>query len=384
MDASKSFYCAAGFRDDATEFISQFVLSESHMYDDFVLVWKEMKFFRVFIGRSTRSELMEFCEEALDITKELLLSFKDFIEKIGGLFLLYSIYFSMPLRGPKIRIIMSEWENLIAFKKSLIDQKRWDCIMVLNKLVDGNAFAYCLCDNERGLENYYVLKDFMKGNSRPIESQKKKVKLQSIFDNVVKEASNYSKLKDKLSYKLGINANKVPMLFTDDALKEIAETVKNLDELVKEKANNSENSRRSKRAFCPPVSKNGDEDKNEREDSEPDYHQDSDSNDDDPDYRARTPESLGAFDADRDVNVNVGGNENKNQAPMVKITKIDESQMKKFCEASGYQDFCDKQIPSTSKSDGVNNDFDYLPHIKMEKTHYDSDYSDEDFPLLDY
>ncbi|KAG8039464.1 hypothetical protein G9C98_008107 [Cotesia typhae] len=237
---------------------------------------------------------------------------------------------------------------------------------------------------QRGLENYYVLKDFMKGNSRPIESQKKKVKLQSIFDNVVKEASNYSKLKDKLSYKLGINANKVPMLFTDDALKEIAETVKNLDELVKEKANNSENSRRSKRAFCPPVSKNGDEDKNEREDSEPDYHQDSDSNDDDPDYRARTPESLGAFDADRDVNVNVGGNENKNQAPMVKITKIDESQMKKFCEASGYQDFCDKQIPSTSKSDGVNNDFDYLPHIKMEKTHYDSDYSDEDFPLLDY
>ncbi|XP_057320637.1 protein PFC0760c [Microplitis mediator] len=397
MDACKTFYCAAGFREDVNEVISRFKSLESHKYCDFAQVWKSMKFHRIFTGRSTRSELMEFCEEALDMSKEYLITNeRDPVEKIGGLFMMYSIYFSMPLKGPKIRIIMSEWEILITFKKMLVENERWDCIMVLNKLVDANAFSHCLCDNERGLENYYVLKDFMKGNSRPVESQKKKKELISIFEDVMNEANNYSNLKSKLKYKLGANAIRAPLLFDVDALKKIADNVKNLDQLVKSNTQDKHNLRRSHRTTCPPDYTNGQNDNNVGQDSDQDYHQDSDSNDDDPDYQANSPESIDnedmnynedemEQDQDQELEHEHEEEEEDEDESDINIKQNQKPTDNDFDYALNKNNYDnDDQVPSTSRNDNMSNDFDYLPHIKMEKFTYVSDSSDESINFDDY
>lgn len=241
----------------------------------------------------------------------------------------------------------------------------------------------------------------MKGNSRPKESLKKKKELISIFEDVMNEAKNYSNLKNKLKYKLGANAIRAPLLFDVDTLKKISDNVKNLDQLVKSNTQDKHNLRRSHRTTCPPDYTNGQND-NVGQDSDQDYHQDSDSNDEDPDYQANSPESIDNDDMnyngdemeqdqdqdqDQEMEMEIEHEEededehesdiniNENQKPTV-------NDLDYALNKNNYDN--NDQVPSTSRNDNMNNDFDYLPHIKMEKFTYVSDSSDESINFDDY
>lgn len=91
---------------------------------------------------------MEFCEEVLDIAKEFISPDKTFKERIGGIFLLYGLFLRMPYRGPRIRMIMTEWENLLILQCEFYKEKQYEAIYILQQLIKKRAFGYCLFEQE--------------------------------------------------------------------------------------------------------------------------------------------------------------------------------------------------------------------------------------------
>lgn len=105
-------------------------------------------FFYIFRGRPTFLELLEFCEETLNICKQFLLLPPRFKERIGGLYLLYGIYYKMPIDQFKIRVKLDDWQNIMELHAEIKEAEHLDANYILCKLIVDNAFHFCIFDSE--------------------------------------------------------------------------------------------------------------------------------------------------------------------------------------------------------------------------------------------
>ncbi|KAK0089688.1 hypothetical protein PV325_006111 [Microctonus aethiopoides] len=226
MNACKSLYVAAGFKEDCINIISQFEILEQPTFHNFCNIWNDVKFSYVFAGRASHAELVEFAEEALDIAKEFISAHKSFKTIIGGIYLLYGLFFTMPVSQPKIRMVFTDWQNIIKLQTLFYHNKQYDAVYIINQLIEKNAFVHSLSEHESGLENYYLLNDFMRGNSRIAQSSAENREWTKIFDNLNKVNKLYLEEKAKLAE---FSEHLVPKIYDTIGVQNLMDTVKELN-----------------------------------------------------------------------------------------------------------------------------------------------------------
>lgn len=148
-----------GFIEDCEQLIVRFDRADDIRFQTFCEIWKEMKFSLIFTGRPNFLELLEFCEEALNICKQFLLLPPRFKERIGGLYLLYGMYYKMPIDQFKIRVKLDDWRSIMELHAEIKEAEHLDANYILCKLIVDNAFHFCIFDKEFGLEKHYRIKN---------------------------------------------------------------------------------------------------------------------------------------------------------------------------------------------------------------------------------
>lgn len=148
-----------GFKEDCEKLISRFEQADDVRFQTFCEIWKDMKFSLILTGRQTILELLELCEEALHICKQFFLLPSRFKDRIGGLYLLYGVYYKMPIDQFKIRVKLEDWRSIAKLHAEIKEAEHLDANYILCKLITDHAFHYCLFDHEFGLEKHFRMKE---------------------------------------------------------------------------------------------------------------------------------------------------------------------------------------------------------------------------------
>ncbi|XP_029178074.1 snRNA-activating protein complex subunit 1 isoform X2 [Nylanderia fulva] len=114
-----------------------------------------MQFSLVFSCHPSEGALMSFCEDALCVTKQLLINKCSLKERIGALYLMYSIYYKMPMDQLKIRMTMSDWKCVMELHSEIKKEEYLDANYILCKLIVEHAFVLCISDREYGIERHF-------------------------------------------------------------------------------------------------------------------------------------------------------------------------------------------------------------------------------------
>lgn len=104
--------------------------------------------------------MLEFCEETLNIAKQILLSSTG-LDQIGGLYLLYALYYKIPLENIKIRVTLREWPIFLDLHSQIKEGKLYDASYIFVKLVIDNAFYHCVFPTEVNILFLFFLLAFV-------------------------------------------------------------------------------------------------------------------------------------------------------------------------------------------------------------------------------
>ena len=148
-----TFGVAAGVKEDCEQLLETFKSTKSIRFDDFVQCWQDKKFSLIFTGRESIKEQMEFSEEALRIAKGYLMPPYTFHIRVGGLYLLYCLYFKQPIRYfAKIRVNLPDWREISKFIARITQEQHHDALFAFKTLQFKQAFLHTLTSAEMGPE----------------------------------------------------------------------------------------------------------------------------------------------------------------------------------------------------------------------------------------
>ncbi|MCI4376835.1 hypothetical protein PGIGA_G00193140 [Pangasianodon gigas] len=136
-------YFKQTLKTDCEDLLGRFQATASVRFEEFSAIWREMKFSSVFYGILEPSEKKVFTRLALSTASPYLLPPYSFQIRVGGLYLLYSLY-STQLNTPKerIRIALKDWDDLIHFQQDAVNAQHYDVVYVLRKLLYEKAFCF--------------------------------------------------------------------------------------------------------------------------------------------------------------------------------------------------------------------------------------------------
>ncbi|TSV02081.1 snRNA-activating protein complex subunit 1 [Bagarius yarrelli] len=119
-------------------------------------------------GMSESSERRLFTRSALSIASPYLHSPYSFQIRVGGLYLLYSLY-STQLNTPKerIRVALKDWADLMRFEQDAVNALHYDVAYVLRKLLHEKAFSFTAMPETL---YFQVKKKRVERRKRPCES----------------------------------------------------------------------------------------------------------------------------------------------------------------------------------------------------------------------
>ncbi|XP_012223833.1 snRNA-activating protein complex subunit 1 [Linepithema humile] len=146
------------FQIDCQTLITRFELSYNIHFQNFCDIWKDMHFTLVFTYHPTETALTEFCQNALGIAKQFLVNASSLKERVGALYLLYAVYYKIPVNELKIRMTISDWKHLMDLHTKIKEEALLDANYILCKLIVNRAFVHCVNDNEFGIEKYFATK----------------------------------------------------------------------------------------------------------------------------------------------------------------------------------------------------------------------------------
>lgn len=107
--------------------------------------------------RKTYAEILEFSEATLHIAKQFVVDSKNLVDKIFGLYLLYGLYYKIPIHGVKIRVTLEEWQIFLKFREQILEDNIIDACYIFVKLISDNAFYHCLFPAEVKLKIFNTL-----------------------------------------------------------------------------------------------------------------------------------------------------------------------------------------------------------------------------------
>ncbi|XP_072348067.1 snRNA-activating protein complex subunit 1b [Scyliorhinus torazame] len=133
----------AGLKTDFENLLLRFQQTESVRYEEFSVIWRDMKFSTIFYGKMGITDGRKFTKEALALASQYFFPPYSFQIRFGGLYLLYGLY-NTQLCQPKekIRVALKEWDEVLSCQEEMVNAEHFDAVYVLKKLLNDRAFHF--------------------------------------------------------------------------------------------------------------------------------------------------------------------------------------------------------------------------------------------------
>ncbi|KAG5857718.1 snRNA-activating protein complex subunit 1b [Anguilla rostrata] len=130
-------------KSDCEDILSRFQRTESVRYEEFAAIWRKMDFPSIFYGKMAANEMRAFSRLILTTAYPYLLPPYNFQIRVGGLYLLYGLYYTQ-LVAPKekITIALKDWENIMKFQQDAMNSRHYDVCYIFRKLISEKAFYF--------------------------------------------------------------------------------------------------------------------------------------------------------------------------------------------------------------------------------------------------
>ncbi|XP_034418764.1 snRNA-activating protein complex subunit 1b isoform X1 [Cyclopterus lumpus] len=168
--------CRKQVKSDCAELLSRFQITDSVRFETFSKIWREMQFSQIFYGTVNHQERRAFSRLVLDTAYGFFMPPYSFQIKVGGLYLLYSLYQCQIASPPEqIRLALKDWENVKKLEKDAVNAQHHDVVYILRKLASDKAFSFAAMPTtlafkkKRKVERPEVHEEFMERPSRPQE-----------------------------------------------------------------------------------------------------------------------------------------------------------------------------------------------------------------------
>lgn len=209
--------------EDCENLLSLFQKTDSVRFEVFSKIWKEMNFSHIFHG-TVKHEKRSFSRLILDSAYSFLLPPFSFQIRVGGLYLLFSLFQSQTAAPPEpIRLALKDWEHMKKFEKDAMDAQHMDVIYILRQLRLQKAFHFSATPTrlvfrkQRKKESPALCEKFVERASRPQEL---------INIDLLEELTNvhdlYGKLKSSVSE---TSENSSVNLISQDLIPQLRNTV---------------------------------------------------------------------------------------------------------------------------------------------------------------
>ncbi|XP_034004915.1 LOW QUALITY PROTEIN: snRNA-activating protein complex subunit 1-like [Trematomus bernacchii] len=161
--------------EDCENLLSLFQKTDSVRFEVFSKIWREMNFSHIFHG-AVKHKKRSFSRLILDSAYSFLLPPFSFQIRVGGLYLLYSLFQSQTAAPPEpIRLALKDWEHVEKFEKDAMDAQHMDVIYILRQLRLQKAFHFSAMPTQlafrkqRMKESPALCEKFIERASRPQE-----------------------------------------------------------------------------------------------------------------------------------------------------------------------------------------------------------------------
>ncbi|XP_059209765.1 snRNA-activating protein complex subunit 1b [Centropristis striata] len=218
-------YCREQVKSDCEELLGRFQTTESVRFEIFSKIWREMNFSHIFYGTVNHKKRV-FSRLILDVACCYFLPPFSFQIRVGGLYLLYSLYQTQTSSpSEQIRLALKDWEDVKKFEKDAVDAQHLDVVYILRQLMFLKAFMFTAMPTlltykkKRKEQRLPECEDFMERASRPQEL---------INIELLEELSNidelYGKVKTSVSGMLEQGASSINLI-RKDLVPELRSTV---------------------------------------------------------------------------------------------------------------------------------------------------------------
>ncbi|KAM3920181.1 snRNA-activating protein complex subunit 1 [Leptodactylus fuscus] len=132
-----------GIKEDCENFLGLFQATDSVRYEEFLSIWKEIKFNTIFYGGMRSLELNRFSREVLSVASAYFLPPYTFQIRVGAMYLLYGLY-NTQLCQPKqkIRIALKDWSDIEQFHQELVSAQHLDAVYIFRQMRRMRAFYF--------------------------------------------------------------------------------------------------------------------------------------------------------------------------------------------------------------------------------------------------
>ncbi|KAM5128982.1 snRNA-activating protein complex subunit 1 isoform 1-T2 [Mantella aurantiaca] len=132
-----------GLKEDCETLLGRFQSTDSVRYEEFLSLWKELKFHTIFFGGMRSLERNRFSREAFSVVSPYFLPPYTFQIRVGALYLMYGL-FNTQLCEPKqkIRIALKDWAEVEKFHQDLISAQHLDAVYIFRQMRRSRAFYF--------------------------------------------------------------------------------------------------------------------------------------------------------------------------------------------------------------------------------------------------
>ncbi|XP_041365124.1 eukaryotic translation initiation factor 5B-like [Gigantopelta aegis] len=194
----------SGVRLDFENLLKSFTETETVRYEQFAEVWRKMKFSMLCAGRQNDREVREFMDECFHIALSYYLPPYNFQVRVGGLYLIYGLYFTqLCFPRSKIRVTLDQWKQILEFQEDAKSQKHLDVDFCFQKLLFKHAFLFVATSKQVYPRSGDTVETVV-SSEMPDELKETQGCLQTMFSaNVLEELSavhtQYEKIKISLA-----------------------------------------------------------------------------------------------------------------------------------------------------------------------------------------
>lgn len=212
-------------KSDCEELLSRFQTTESVRFQQFSDIWREMKFEQIFYG-TMKHEKRTFSRLVLDTAYRYFLPPFSFQIRVGGLYLLYSLFHCQTASpSEQIRLSLKDWEDVKKFEKDAVNAQHFDVTFILRQMMFHKAFHFTamptllVFKKKRKIEGSPLCEEFMERTSRPQEL---------INTELLEELSNIHDLYEKMKVSVASSSEQAPSsvnLIRKDLVPQLRSTV---------------------------------------------------------------------------------------------------------------------------------------------------------------
>lgn len=168
-------FCRKQVKADCEELLRRFQQTQSVRFEIFARIWRKMAFSQIFHG-TVSHEKRKFSRLILDTASVFFLPPFSFQIRVGGLYLLYSLYQCQSASpSEQIRLALKDWADVKMFEKDAMEAQHFDVVYILKQLMFCKAFHFTAMpsllayNRKRNVERSPMHERFMERVSRPQE-----------------------------------------------------------------------------------------------------------------------------------------------------------------------------------------------------------------------